>query len=246
MMRLARAIGLIAGIMLCSQAALAGDVQQLGFMPNAAATSGDGVKAVSQFNGFAVYEHQKRPATATPAPPMPTMEDPAVETPGDPSLCRQGMPERDGLAAATRQRRQASINLVAAAECRHKIPAGLLDALVVAESSYRVDARSSVGAVGLAQLMPLTAHELGVVDRLDPLQNIEGGARYLRAMLDRFASVPLALAAYNAGPNAVDKAKGIPPYRETTRYVSRILELWSRTNTASEPQPISFVQMISF
>lgn len=246
MMTVSKTIALMAGIMLCDQATWAGDVQQVAFLPNAAATSGDGIKAVSQFNGFAVYEHQRRPATTKAAPPVQTIDGSAVATPATPGPCQQGMPSRDGLAAAARLRRQASINLVAAAECRHNIPAGLLDALVVAESSYRVDARSPVGAVGLAQLMPTTAHELDVSDRLDPLQNIEGGARYLRSMLDRFASVPLALAAYNAGPNAVDKAKGIPPYRETTRYVSRILELWSPANTASEPRPASFVQMLSF
>lgn len=244
MMRLS--LALLAAIILGDKAALAGDIQQIAFLPNMAATSGDGIEAASPFNGFAVYEHQMRPRTASPAPPVPAVEYPAGVSAGVLNLCQRGLLQRDGLAAATRQRRQASINLVAAAECRHNIPAGLLDALVVAESSYRVDAKSPAGAVGLAQLMPMTALDLGVEDRLNPLQNIEGGARYLRLMLDRFASVPLALAAYNAGPNAVDKAKGIPQYRETTRYVSRILKLWSPTNTASEPRPTSFVQMLSF
>ena len=246
MMRLPRAMALVAGIVLCDQAAFAGDVQQVGFLPNGAATSGDGIKAVSQFNGFAIYEHQMRPLGAVRNAPAPAVESISDPSPTIPNQCQQGLPQREGLAAATRQRRETSVNLVAAAECRHNIPAGLLDALVVAESGYRIDARSTVGAVGLAQLMPMTAQELGVSDRLDPLQNIEGGARYLRSMLDRFASVPLALAAYNAGPDAVDKAKGIPPYRETTRYVSRILELWSPTSTASEQRPPSFVQMLSF
>lgn len=79
---------------------------------------------------------------------------------------------------------------------------------------------------GLAQLMPATARELGVTNRHDPQQNIDGGARYLRQMLDRFGSVHLALAAYNAGPGAVTKAGGIPRNRETPGYVRSVLDRW--------------------
>jgi soluble lytic murein transglycosylase-like protein len=83
-----------------------------------------------------------------------------------------------------------------------------------------------VGAAGLTQLMPATARELGVANRHDPQENIEGGARYLRQMLDRFGSVHLALAAYNAGPGAVTKAGGIPKNRETPAYVSSVIARW--------------------
>ena len=85
----------------------------------------------------------------------------------------------------------------------------------------QVQARSHKGAIGLAQLMPGTAAKLGV-DPHNPRQNLEGGARYLRMMYDRYGNWRLALAAYNAGPAAVDKYDGVPPYRETRNYVRKI------------------------
>ena len=113
-----------------------------------------------------------------------------------------------------------------AAERRHGLPIGLLDALVAAESGYRPHAVSSAGAAGLGQLMPATARSLGVFDRFDVRANLDGAARYLRLMIDRFGSVATALAAYNAGPGAVIRAGGIPRNRETPTYVSRVLQHW--------------------
>jgi hypothetical protein len=110
-----------------------------------------------------------------------------------------------------------------AAACRHGVPAGLFDALVVQESRYESRARSSKGAIGLSQLMPATARSLGVRDPADVLQNLDGGARYLRAQFDRFGDWRLALAAFNAGPGAVARHGGVPPYRETAHYVDAIL-----------------------
>jgi soluble lytic murein transglycosylase-like protein len=102
------------------------------------------------------------------------------------------------------------------------VPASLLGALVWSESSFNADAVSSAGAKGLAQLMPGTAAGLGVnID--DPIDNLRGGARYLRQMLDRFDTVDEALAAYNAGPNAVQRYGGVPPYAETQNYVAKVL-----------------------
>lgn len=98
----------------------------------------------------------------------------------------------------------------------------LLGALVWAESGFQPQARSHAGAIGLAQLMPGTAAGLGV-DPHDPAQNLEGGARFLRAQLDRFGSVDLALAAYNAGPGRVAQAGGIPRIAETQAYVPKVL-----------------------
>ena len=115
---------------------------------------------------------------------------------------------------------------VYAAENRHRLPLGLLDALIWTESRYNPMALSHAGAVGLAQLMPATAGDLGVANRYDPIANIEGGARYLRQMLDRFGSVHLAVAAYNSGPNAVARAKGIPLNGETPNYVRNVLRRW--------------------
>lgn len=114
------------------------------------------------------------------------------------------------------------------AEDRHRLPSGLLDALIATESAYLPWQVSRAGAAGLAQLMPRTAVSLGVTDRFNPFQSIEGGARYLRQMLDRFGSVSLALAAYNAGPGAVARAGGIPLNGETPDYVSKVLRTWSR------------------
>ena len=105
---------------------------------------------------------------------------------------------------------------------KHGIPEDMFLRLVQQESGWNPGALSSKGAVGLAQLMPGTAERLGV-DASDPHQNLDGGARYLRMMFDRFGSWRLALAAYNAGPQAVEKYGGIPPYQETQGYVTAIL-----------------------
>ena len=112
--------------------------------------------------------------------------------------------------------------LARAAAARHGVPEDLFLRLVQQESGWNAAARSHKGAMGLAQLMPGTAARLGV-DANDPHQNLDGGARYLRMQYDRFGSWRLALAAYNAGPEAVVKHGGIPPYRETTNYVRIIL-----------------------
>jgi soluble lytic murein transglycosylase-like protein len=105
---------------------------------------------------------------------------------------------------------------------KHGVPEDLFLRLVQQESGWNVNAVSSKGATGLAQLMPATARRLGV-DIADPRQNLDGGARYLRMMFDRFGSWRLALAAYNAGPGAVEQHNGIPPYTETKNYVKAIL-----------------------
>ncbi|MTH78569.1 lytic transglycosylase domain-containing protein [Paracoccus aestuariivivens] len=101
---------------------------------------------------------------------------------------------------------------------KHGVPEDLFLRLVQQESGWNPSARSHKGAQGLAQLMPGTAAKMGVNPN-DPLQNLEGGARYLRQMYNTFGSWKLALAAYNAGPGAVAKYGGVPPFRETTNYV---------------------------
>ncbi|NBR90424.1 MAG: lytic transglycosylase domain-containing protein [Rhodobacteraceae bacterium] len=105
---------------------------------------------------------------------------------------------------------------------RHGVPEDLFLRLVHQESGFNSAARSHKGAIGLAQLMPATAAKLGV-DPHDPFQNLEGGARYLAQQYKKFGSWRLALAAYNAGPSAVEKHKGVPPYNETRNYVRVIL-----------------------
>lgn len=110
------------------------------------------------------------------------------------------------------------------------LDAALIHAVIAVESSYNPKAVSKKGAAGLMQLMPGTAKRYGVADAFDPVQNVSGGARYLRDLLDMFDSdVSLALAAFNAGEHAVMKyGKRIPPYRETLRYVPRVLGYYER------------------
>ena len=110
----------------------------------------------------------------------------------------------------------------------HRIPASLLHAIISAESGYNPEAVSRAGAVGLMQLMPATASRYGVKDRKDPIDSIRGGSRYFRYLLDLFDNdIRLALAAYNAGENAVIKyGRRIPPYRETQNYVKRVLKFY--------------------
>jgi len=104
---------------------------------------------------------------------------------------------------------------------RNGVPEDLFLRLVQQESNWKATARSHKGAIGLAQLMPFTARDLGV-DPHDPYENLEGGARYLSQQYKTFGSWRLALAAYNAGPGAVKKFGGVPPYRETKNYVKKI------------------------
>ncbi len=115
---------------------------------------------------------------------------------------------------------------IAAAD-ENGLDARLLVALIAIESGWDPGAVSPAGARGLGQLMPATAGELGV-DANDPLQNIAGVARKLRALLERYGDTATALAAYNAGEGAVARFGGIPPYAETRAYVERVLRLWSR------------------
>lgn len=104
----------------------------------------------------------------------------------------------------------------------------LVRAVIQVESGYRMNARSSKGAMGLMQLMPETARDLRVADAYDPDENVRGGTTYLRRLLGRFqGDLQLTLAAYNAGPTTVDRYGGVPPYRETRNYIRKVLRLYS-------------------
>jgi soluble lytic murein transglycosylase-like protein len=120
--------------------------------------------------------------------------------------------------------------LAAQAAKKYGLPESFVRSVMKAESGLRQEAISPKGALGLMQLMPDTARQLGVNPR-NPKENTEGGAQYLRDLLARYEDRPdqvvLALAAYNAGPGAVDRYHGVPPYRETRLYILRVLSYWA-------------------
>jgi soluble lytic murein transglycosylase-like protein len=124
--------------------------------------------------------------------------------------------------------------LLVAAGTAHNIDEDLLASVIKAESGGHVKAVSRAGAQGLMQLMPSTAHTLGVTDSFKADQNINGGTAYLDSLLKRYKdNVALALAAYNAGPGAVDRYRGIPPFRETRAYVARVIREFNRRKQAA-------------
>jgi len=118
--------------------------------------------------------------------------------------------------------------LVTATAARHGVDVRVVNALIQVESAYRSRAVSPKGARGLMQVMPTTGRQYGALDLFDPKVNVDAGVRHLKKLLSRY-DLPLALAAYNAGEAAVDRFGGIPPFRETQNYVTRILRILSRS-----------------
>ena len=124
---------------------------------------------------------------------------------------------------------------------RYNIDPDLIRAVIKAESDFKVSARSNKGAMGLMQLMPDTARLHHISDAYNPSENVEGGARHLRMLLDRYqGDLELSLAAYNAGSAAVEKHRGIPPFPETKEYVRRVLRFYDSYRNALQPfQPVA-------
>lgn len=160
--------------------------------------------------------------------PRPGLDVRITEVPTTPDMIRRIVPEAGVMPVAAGARVAANTpyaDLFRAAASRYGVPENLLSAVAQTESGFDAGAVSPAGAQGLMQLMPATARGLGVTDSFDPGQAVDGAARLLRTLTNRFGSTELALAAYNAGPGAVLKYDGIPPYPETQNYVRNVLSL---------------------
>jgi len=126
-------------------------------------------------------------------------------------------------------------NIINEAAKRYNVDAALIKAIIMAESNYNNKAISRRGAIGLMQLMPATADALGVEDIFDPAHNVNGGAKYIKQLLEQFnGNLELALAAYNAGTTQVKKYNGIPPFKATRIYVKKVVEYYWRYQLASQ------------
>jgi soluble lytic murein transglycosylase len=137
-------------------------------------------------------------------------------------------PSGFGWSAVSRKDGRRFDPLIRDAAAAAGVPPAIVKAVIHAESAFDTRAISRAGAMGLMQLMPGTAREVGVLDPFRAEENVHGGARYLRHLHDRYGSWTFTLAAYNAGPTAVDRHRGVPPYAETQAYVRRVLSYYRR------------------
>ena len=198
----------------CTRRAVVGDRVRLYFLPQGS--------SLADVNDDANYVEVAADAVVrveTIADPLPLPQAPGAKL--KPAATKNNLPATPTPAEMR--------ELLAHAGTAHNIDADLLASVVRAESNGQVRAVSRAGAQGLMQLMPATANDLGVQDAFRADQNIAGGTAYLDALLTKYRdNIALALAAYNAGPAAVDRYHGIPPYRETQAYVARVIREFNR------------------
>lgn len=161
---------------------------------------------------------------------------PRIGIPATPAVPSVTAPRRSTTPARTSVRYDPATfrESVKAAATTHRLSESLIYAVMRAESNFNPYAVSRAGAQGLMQLIPSTARLVGVTNSFDAHQNIHGGAKYLRMMLDRFGRLDLALAAYNAGPQAVERYGGIPPFSETLQYVPRVMRFYQQFGGSGE------------
>lgn len=165
--------------------------------------------------------------------PQPALEQNAAGPALTPAASGPALPG-SGTAPATSQHVDVS-QVVNAASDRYRLDPDLVTSVIRAESGFKVHAVSPKGAQGLMQLMPGTASKLGVPNAFDPEANVDGGTRYLRELLERYNfDLIKALAAYNAGPHRVEQYNGVPPYRETRKYVASIVRDFNRKKLAQQ------------
>ena len=177
------------------------------------------ITTVTNDDGRRLFVNAEPPALVKLAPVKPRA---AIYLPGEVSFTGRNRPAmtlgRDGVEALVRE----------AAE-RHRMDPALVRAVIETESNWNPGAMSRKGAVGLMQLIPTTAQRFGANDAFNPKQNVDAGVRYLKMLLERYSgNLDLALAAYNAGEGAVDRAHGIPSYRETRNYVQKVQDAYYR------------------
>ena len=177
------------------------------------------ITSVTAADGRRTFVNAEPPVLVKLTPPKPRA---SIYMPGEISFMGQNRPavsiDRDGVEKMVRE----------AAE-RHRVDPALVRAVIETESNWNPLARSHKGAMGLMQLIPTTAQRFGVNDAFNPKQNVDAAVRYLKTLLERYnGNLDLALAAYNAGEGAVDRAHGVPSYRETRNYVQRVQDAYFR------------------
>jgi len=185
----------------------------------------------SSFTDVATAEITGFEKDLTPPPPATPPSPPRASFPAS-APARPVIPSRPATPAPT----AADLNqMVSSASAAYHLDPDLVNSVIHAESGFNSRAVSPKGAQGLMQLMPSTANNLGVTNAFDPQQNVGGGSRYLRELLERYNfDLVKALAAYNAGPERVEQYGGVPPYRETRAYVARIIKDYNRKIAAQE------------